>query len=178
MEKTGTCPVLYSLWLCPILRLNFSIWEGEGWKSAYRDWIQWWWPSFYWSCCLGKECHTFCLPFSSPFHTRHCCWCPATNKRSMTGTGVSQLQSGRHLFSRGGRGQDIEVTTWTRVWYKGDGGSLMLAARTQGNSKDRFPILTVKLPFFFLYRQLKAWPTWVQDRLAGQPPLWQKLPQS
>lgn len=41
------------------------------------------------------------------------------------------------------------MTTWTRVWYKGDGGSLMLAARTQGNSKDRFPILTVKFLFFF-----------------------------
>lgn len=32
--------------------------------------------------------------------------------------------------------------------YKGDGGSLMLAARTQGNSKDRFPILTEIALFF------------------------------
>lgn len=45
-----------------------------------------------------------CLPFSSPFHTRHCCWCPAIKKILMTGIGVSQLQSGRHLFYRGGRG--------------------------------------------------------------------------
>lgn len=74
----------------------------------------------------------------------------------MTGTRVSKLQSGKHPCSRGGRGQDIEVTIGPVCGYKGDGRGRMLAARTQGNNKDRFPILTVNLPFVFLYRQLKA----------------------
>lgn len=74
----------------------------------------------------------------------------------MTGTGVSQLWSGRHPCSRGGRGQDIEVTTGLVCGNKGNGGGMVLAASIEGNSKDRFPILTVNFPFVFLYRQLKA----------------------
>lgn len=74
----------------------------------------------------------------------------------MTGTGVSQLQSGRHPGSRGGGGQDIEVTTGPVCGYKGDGSSLILSARTPGNNEDRFPTLTVNFPFVFLCRQLKA----------------------
>lgn len=109
MDKTGTCSVLSSLWLLPVPMLNFSIWERKWWKSACRAELSSLVMALLLSELLPRQGMPqsgtrFCLPFSFPFHTRHCCWCPATNKILMTGIGVSQLQWGRHLFSGGARG--------------------------------------------------------------------------